>query len=88
MGCPLLDIMVPNRTCKDWYILLLPWAILHNPGFCSYCKKCTDVNYDICTWSQLNLMEPPHDGYYVNQHSIQGLVSHDKFNTMIYIFFQ
>ncbi|KAL5070310.1 hypothetical protein RYX36_021197 [Vicia faba] len=35
---------------------------------------------------QLNLMEPPHDGYYVNQHSMQGLgplnsmaPSHDGF---------
>lgn len=34
---------------------------------------------------QLNLMEPPHDGYYVNQQSMQGLVSHAKVKTMMYI---
>lgn len=82
MVYPFLDIMVPNRMCMDWYCILFSCIIyfqfLHGIFLVPFMT--------FCNWSlqvQLNLMEPPHDSYYVNQQSMQGLVSQNNVVTVI-----
>lgn len=71
-----MDFMVLNRMCKDWYFSHLFFNLNQSVKLF--------VIWLITLQVPLNLMEPPHDGYYVSQPSMQGLVTSSDPMILVY----